>query len=38
MNVQVPAQGWVPRPYQLKFVKYMCQNKPGLRAVVAWHR
>jgi len=38
MNVQIPAQGWVPRPYQLPFTKYMCQDKRGLRAVVAWHR
>ena len=36
--IQIPAQGWVPRPYQLPCVKYMCQDKPNLRAVVAWHR
>ena len=36
--VQIPAQGWVPRSYQLPLLKYMCQNKRGLRAVVAWHR
>jgi hypothetical protein len=38
MNIQIPAQGWIPRDYQLAFTKYMCQNKKGLRAVVAWHR
>jgi len=38
MNIQVPAQGWIPRPYQLPFVKYMAQDKYHLRAVVAWHR
>jgi len=38
MDVQVPAQGWEPRPYQLPLLKYMSQQKRGLRAVVAWHR
>lgn len=38
MNVQIPAQGWVPRPYQLPLLKHMAPNTPGLRAVVAWHR
>lgn len=38
MNVQVPAQGWEPRHYQLPLLKYMTQSKRGLRAVVAWHR
>ena len=38
MNVQVPAQGWEPRAYQLPLIKYMTQNKRSLRAVVAWHR
>ena len=38
MNVQVPAQGWEPRQYQLPLLKYMTQSKRGLRAVVAWHR
>jgi hypothetical protein len=38
MNVQVPAQGWEPRDYQLPLIKYMTQNKRSLRAVVAWHR
>ena len=38
MEVQVPAQGWEPRNYQLPLLKYMTQSKRGLRAVVAWHR
>lgn len=38
MDVQVPAQGWKPRPYQLPLLKYMSQQNRGLRAVVAWHR
>ena len=38
MKIQVPAQGWKPRPYQLPLLKYMSQNKRGLRAVIAWHR
>ncbi len=38
MNVQIPAQGWQPRAYQLPLLKYMSQSKRGLRAVVAWHR
>ena len=37
-QVQVPAQGWEPRDYQLPLLKYMTQDKKGLRAVVAWHR
>ena len=38
MSVQVPAQGWEPRAYQLPLLKYMSQEKRNLRAVVAWHR
>ena len=38
MELTVPAQGWVPRPYQLPFVKYMFPDETNLRAVVAWHR
>lgn len=38
MSVQVPAQGWEPRAYQLPLLKYMSKNKRNLRAVVAWHR
>ena len=38
MNVTLPAQGWVPRHYQLPLLKYMQPNKPNLRAVAAWHR
>lgn len=38
MSVQVPAQGWEPRAYQLPLLKYMSQSKRNLRAVVAWHR
>ena len=38
MSVQVPAQGWEPRGYQLPLLKYMSQKKRNLRAVVAWHR
>ena len=38
MDVQVPAQGWQPRQYQMPLLKYMTQTKRGLRAVVAWHR
>lgn len=38
MNIQIPAQGWEPREYQLPLLKYMTQDKRGLRAVVAWHR
>jgi hypothetical protein len=38
MDIQVPAQGWKPRPYQLPLLKYMTQDTRGLRAVVAWHR
>ena len=38
MDIQVPAQGWKPRPYQLPLLKYMTQDTKGLRAVVAWHR
>jgi len=36
--IQIPAQGWIPRPYQLPLMKYMSQQKTGLRAVIAWHR
>jgi phage terminase large subunit len=38
MNVQIPAQGWEPRDYQLPLLKYMTQSKRSLRACVAWHR
>jgi len=38
MNIQLPAQGWVPRFYQLPLVNYMMQERRGLRAVYAWHR
>lgn len=38
MNIQIPAQGWVPRPYQLSLLKYMSKNIPNQRAVLAWHR
>ena len=35
---RVPAQGWVPRPYQLPLVKHMTRDVRGLRAAIAWHR
>lgn len=38
MNVQVPAQGYIPRPYQLPLLKFMAQDKRNQRAVVVWHR
>jgi len=38
MPIELPAQGWRPRHYQLPLLKYMEQNKRGLRAVIAWHR
>ena len=35
MNIQIPAQGWEPREYQLPLLKStMTQDKRGLRAVV----
>lgn len=37
-DVELPAQGFVPRDYQLPVMKYMLQDKPGLRAILCWHR
>ena len=38
MSVQLPAQGYIPRPYQLPLLKYMADNRRNQRAVVVWHR
>lgn len=38
MNLELPAQGWVPRSYQLPLLKYMMPERRGLRAVYAWPR
>lgn len=38
MPIQIPAQGWCPRHYQLSLVKYMMKDEIGQRAVIAWHR
>ena len=35
-EVTVPANGWVPRPHQMKLWRYLYEG--GKRAVAVWHR
>ena len=38
MNIQLPANNWEPRDYQLPFWDYMERTPVGARAILCWHR